>query len=64
MEYKFGKVELTCVELEKELGLARGDVREISIHPDGTVEVDVVNKLTSTQKSTLESLLGLKEKVV
>ena len=61
MKYQFGKPELTCVEIETELGLASGDVREITTYPDGIVEIDTVTDLTSNQRSDLEALLGLKE---
>lgn len=64
MKYRFGKPELTCVEIEKELGLARGDVREINTYPDGTIEIEVTKDLASTQKSKLKSFFELREKVI
>ena len=62
MKLTLSKTELTCVSLEKELGLAGGDIRELNIEPDGTIEVDVAKDLTSAQKTKLESVTGLKLK--
>jgi len=60
MKLTLSKSELTCVSLEKELGLARGDIRELNIEPDGTIEFDVAKNLTSAQKTKLEFRTGLK----
>ncbi len=64
MKYRFSKSELTCTNLEIELGLVRGDIRQINVIADGTVEVNVAKDLNSTQQTKLRSLLELAEKVV
>lgn len=64
MKYRFGKPELTCTNIEAELGLARGDIKEITLFSDGTIEIEVVKDLTLLQKGTLKSLFQLTEKVV
>jgi hypothetical protein len=64
MKYRFSKSELTCTSLETEMGLARGDIRQINVIADGTVEADVAKDLNSTQQTKLRSLLELAEKVV
>ncbi|MDD5127040.1 MAG: hypothetical protein PHR43_02920 [Dehalococcoidales bacterium] len=61
MKYQFAKPELTCVEIENELGLMRGDVTEVTVRADGAVEIEAGVELTAPQRSQLESLLGLKE---
>lgn len=64
MKYRFVKFELTCTNIEAELGLARGDIKGITVFADGTIEVEVVKELTLAQKSTLRSLFQLADKVV
>ena len=64
MKYRFSKSELTCTRLETELGVIRGDIRQITVLPDGTIEVDVAKELTSIQQTQLRSLLDWTEKVV
>lgn len=64
MKYRFGKPALTCVNIETELGLARGEVKELTILADGTVELNVSRDLTATQKTRLQTLLGMAEKVI
>ena len=49
---------LTCVELEKQLGLKRGDIKEITIHPEGAVEIEAID-LTSTQQGKMKAILRL-----
>ncbi len=62
MKYQFGKPGLTCVEIERELGLGRGDVSELNVYPDGTIEVDVRVDLALSQQSQLKSLFELRGK--
>ncbi len=56
MKYLFEETELTCVELEKQLGLKRGDIKEITIYPEGAVEVESV-ELSSTKLQKLKAIL-------
>lgn len=64
MKYRFSKSELTCTKVEAELGLARGDIRQITALSDGTIEVDVAKNLTSVQQTQIRSLLDLAGEVV
>ena len=56
MRYVFEEPELTCVELEEQLGLERGDIKEITIYPEGGVEVESV-ELNATKLRKLRSIL-------
>lgn len=61
---KLKKIE-NCIELEKALGLKRGDVVSITTEPDGSVEVefaDTVKLPDSTLEGKLEKLFGMKIK--
>ena len=64
MRITLGKPELTCVALEKELGLARGEIREMKIETDGTFEIEIAKSLSLAQKTKLESITGLKIKEI
>ncbi len=57
MKYLFEEAELTCVELEKQLDLKHGDIKEIIIYPEGAVEVEVVEELSSTKQTKLKNVL-------
>ena len=57
MKYLFEEAELTCVELEKQLGLKRGDVKELTIYPEGAVEVETAEELSSTKQEKLRDIL-------
>lgn len=57
MKYLFEKPELNCVELEKELGLKRGDIAEITIDYSGAVEIETKNVLTDALKAKLQEAL-------
>jgi len=59
MKYLFEQTELTCVELEKQLGLKRGDIKEITIYPEGAVEVEAI-ELSSTKQGKLRDVLRLR----
>jgi hypothetical protein len=51
---------LTCVDLEKELGLQRGDVSRIISDPDGSVQVELLKTPTTEQKAKLEQVFAMK----
>ena len=57
MKYTFRIEELTCVNLETELGLKRGDVISITVHSEGEVEVETREALSSTNESKLTEAL-------
>lgn len=57
MKYLFEETELNPIELEKQLGLGRGDIKEITIYPEGAVEVETANELSSTQQTKLKNVL-------
>lgn len=58
MKYLFEEAELTCVELERQLGLKRGDIKEITIYPEGAVEVEAI-ELSATKQTKLRDILKL-----
>ena len=35
MKYLYEQERITCISLEQELGLTRGDIKELIIYPDG-----------------------------
>jgi len=58
---KLKKIE-NCIELEKALGLNRGDVVSITTELDGSVEVefaDTVKLPDSTLEGKLEKIFGM-----
>lgn len=57
MKYLFEETELTCVELEGQLGLGRGSIKELTIYPEGAVEVETANELSSTKLQKLKDIL-------
>ncbi len=57
MKLTFVKPELTCVNLEQELGLERGVVQQITVQ-EGMVEIELGCELSSEQKTARQSLLG------
>lgn len=59
MKYLFEATELTCVELEKQLGLKRGDIKEIIIYSKGAVEVEAI-ELSSSDQKKLKDILRLR----
>ncbi len=59
MKYLFEETELNPVELEKQLGLKRGDIKEITIYPEGAVEVETADELSSTKLQKLRDILKL-----
>ncbi len=58
MKYTFEQEPLTCVSLETELGLKRGDVKELITHPSGAVEVETAVDLTATQHDAVKATLA------
>jgi len=57
---KLQKIQ-NCVELEKALGVKRGDIVSITTEPDGIVEVefaDTVKLPDSTLEEKLEKIFG------
>ena len=57
-KYLFEEAELTCVALEAELGLSRGAVREITVHPSGAVEVEMASALSAAAQTALKAALA------
>ena len=58
MRYVFEKEDLTCVSLEKELGLKRGDIKEISVFSEGAVVIETAFDLTITAQDKLKTALA------
>lgn len=56
--YVYEVEELTCVSLEKELGLKRGDINELTIYPEGAVEIETAIELNTTQQDELKAALA------
>ena len=56
-KYLFEEAELTCVALEGELGLVRGAVSEITVHPTGAVEVVTKAVLDAPAEAALKAAL-------
>lgn len=56
MKYLYEQDELTCVTLEKELGLNRGDIKELTLYSEGAVVVEAID-LTTTQQAQLKAAL-------
>lgn len=58
MELRFKKSALTCVALEKELGLQPGDIKIIEIDSEGTVTIDMKDAVVNeTLKGNLKTAL-------
>ena len=57
VKYLYEEAELTCVSLEKELGLKRGDIVELTIYPEGAVEVETKIDLTITVQDKMKASL-------
>ncbi len=57
MKYRFSKSSLTCADIETASGLSRGSIKQLSIHPDGTLDIDVTS-LTLAQKDKIATLIG------
>jgi len=58
-KYLFEQTKLTCVDLEKELGLARGDIASMTIYPEGAVEIETKLDLSSSQMQKVKAKLAL-----
>ena len=58
MKYLFEQGELTCVALEAELGLKRGDIKSLTVYPGGAVEVETLNVLTTSQQDGMKQSLA------
>lgn len=56
-KYLYEETELTCVSLEKELGLNRGDIVQLTIYPEGAVEVETKIDLTTTNQDKMKAVL-------
>lgn len=59
MKYLFEETGLNPVELEKQLGLKHGDIKELTIYPEGAVEVETEIELSSTKQQKLRDILRL-----
>ena len=57
MKYLFETEELSCVALEMELGLKRGDVASLTIYPSGAVEVETAFDLPAAAQDNLKAAL-------
>jgi len=58
MKYLFEQETLNPVNLEKELGLMRGDIKEITVHDTGAVEIETAFDLTTTNLDKVKATLG------
>jgi len=57
MEYLF-EDEFNSITIEKELGLKRGDIKNVTIYPGGAVEVSVKDSIaTDTIKEKINGFL-------
>lgn len=59
MKYLFEETELNPVELEKQLGLERGAIKELTIYPEGAIEVDTADELNPADLIKLKEALKL-----
>jgi len=59
VKYLFEEVSLTCVEFEKRLGLKRGDIKEVTIYPEGAVEIETAIDLDATNQQKVKDVLKL-----
>ncbi len=50
--------KITCVELEQEIGLERGDITSVAEHSGGIVDVYFLTEPTVDQKTTLQTVLN------
>lgn len=55
--YLFGEKELSCVSLEKAAGLPAGKIKQLTVCPDGSVEVEC-DGLTKSQQAAVKTALG------
>ena len=60
MKVILSKSEVTCLDLEKELGLARGGVKSMHRSVDGQVFIELDKEPTAAQKTKLESIFNMK----
>ena len=59
MEYLFElETELTCVSLEKEAGLAEGDIARLTIYPEGAVKIETKTALPVATQDKLKASLA------
>ena len=56
--YTFEEAALTCVALEQELGLNRGDITELVIYPEGAVVIETSKALTAAKQTSLKASLA------
>lgn len=56
------KPELTCTSVEAALGLTAGDVTQLQVMRDGSLELETAVELTVEQKDQLLTWLGMVEK--
>lgn len=56
MKYLFEETELNPVELEKQLGLRRGDIKGLTVYPEGAVEVEAIELSEFIQKKLRDIL--------
>lgn len=60
MKYTFEQEPLTCITLENELGLNRGDIASLTVYPERAVEVETKVDLTTTAQANLKAALAKK----
>jgi len=58
--YIFEQEELTCVSLEKNIGLKSGAIKEVTIYADGAVEIVTAIDLTADQQAKVKDFLSKK----
>ena len=62
MKYTFKKAEeLTCRDMENRLGLNKGDIKELTIHPDGKVEMEVSDTIATSLDTETQALAKVDE---
>jgi len=57
MKYLFEEAGPNPVELEKQLGLKRGDIKAVKIYVEGAVEIDTAIDLDSTKLQKVRDIL-------
>lgn len=55
---------ISCLDIETALGLVRGDIQELRLLADNTVEVKTQKVLTITQQNTLAGLFPTSAEIV
>ena len=57
MKYKLRSPQkLTCIDIEKQLGLGRGDVKEVFTYSDGTLEIEISDEIALALEVEVKAL--------